>query len=237
MAVSVVSASSQGLSFSGLNTFQSRDAVTVSFWFNQRIALAGGYQDLIDFSAAGLTRASVFVFDTLPSGGAVTGMYATKDSGSGEVYIVGPGIGVGEWLHVAVLLGFTTQYAGYYINGTLANSRVADTWTNPSSNEICNMRLGSDANGFNNSTAYFQDVRTYTRLLSVNEIKTIYAARGADKVRNGLLNRWVLDNGAPSSTIGAGVVRDYGPAASSPGSGVNNPVWVGGLKTRPAASK
>lgn len=237
MAVSFVGASVQSLSFSGLNTFQVRNAVTISFWFNQRIALNGGYQDLFDFSAGGETRASVFVFDTLPAGGASTGVYATKDSDTGAAYFVGPGIGVGEWLHFAVLLGFTTQYAGYYINGTLASSRVADTWTSPSSNETCNMRLGSDGNGFNNATAYYQDVRTYTRLLSVNEIKTIYTARGADRIRDGLLNRWILNNGATGATIGASAVRDYGPAASSPGSGVNNPVWVGGLETRPAASK
>lgn len=46
-----------------------------------------------------------------------------------------------------------------------------------------------------------EDVRFYNRLLSAEEIETIYACNGTDGIRYGLRNRWMMNEGAPGVAV------------------------------------
>ena len=53
------------------------------------------------------------------------------------------------------------------------------------------------------------DVRIYDRVLTPNEILTLYNSRGRDSIVHGLVHRWVFDEGADGSTFsGSGTGKD-----------------------------
>ncbi len=70
---------------------------------------------------------------------------------------------------------------------------------------------------------FVDDCRIYKRGLSLAEVQTIHAARGHDDIIDGLLHRWLLNEGAPGTgASGSGSIKDLsigavnGTAASSP---------------------
>ena len=53
------------------------------------------------------------------------------------------------------------------------------------------------------------EVRTYDRVLSADEVQAIHICRGSDEIHFGLTHRWLMREGAPGVTIsGVGVVKD-----------------------------
>jgi hypothetical protein len=44
-----------------------------------------------------------------------------------------------------------------------------------------------------------EDVRVYNRALTADEVQTIYASRGRDRIVSGLVGRWVMNEGAPNT--------------------------------------
>ena len=58
---------------------------------------------------------------------------------------------------------------------------------------------------------YLQDVRIYNRVLTANEVQTIYASQGNDSIVSGLTNRWLLNDGVEYSSTADSTVQDYGP--------------------------
>lgn len=71
------------------------------------------------------------------------------------------------------------------------------------------------------------DLRVYQRLLSANEILTVYNARGHDGIVNGLVGRWEYNELGENSAAVAGSVRDISPS-QWPTSGVtSDPLYFG----------
>jgi len=71
-------------------------------------------------------------------------------------------------------------------------------------------RPGAPITGY--LSAYVEDVRIYNRVLSANEVSTIYACKGVDGIVHGLLHRWLLDEGSEFAVAsGTGAVKDSGP--------------------------
>lgn len=71
------------------------------------------------------------------------------------------------------------------------------------------------------------DVRIYNRILTSNEVLTIYRSRGADTVYFGLLHRWQMKEGPQgTSASGTGIIKDSGPTKINltPESS-NQPTW------------
>lgn len=54
-------------------------------------------------------------------------------------------------------------------------------------------------------TGNMEDMRIYNRILSPQEVSTIYAARGVDGIVSGLLHRYPLDDRAPGATAAGAV--------------------------------
>lgn len=84
------------------------------------------------------------------------------------------------------------------------------------------------ADGWNGLLA---DLRIYNRSLSVNEIETIYALRGSDRIVNGLLVRYAFMEGAPGVSIGTttDLIKDWGNEANRhlTRTGAASPAWEG----------
>ena len=134
-------------------------------------------------------------------------------------------IQTGVWYHgVGTATGIVGNVtAQIFLNGSLENTLVqADTASGAqlSIGNRINSPSGQSANGI------IDDVRIYNRVLSANEVATIYACRGSDSIYYGCLNRWLLNEGPLGTTIsGTNVVKDmigvqHGSPVGSPA-----PTW------------
>jgi len=110
-----------------------------------------------------------------------------------------------------------------FVNGTLDSSDSLGT-ESPGANTLI---LGSDSSSFNYLEAHTEDVRIYNRVLSQAEAQTIYGCKGNDNIRDGLLHRYLLNEGYEDSTAsGSGVIKDTGPSANNM-TPTNSPVYYG----------
>ena len=69
------------------------------------------------------------------------------------------------------------------------------------------------------------DARVYNRALSLPEIQTIYHSRGADGIVNGLVGRWLMNEGTDGATAsGAGSCIDISKEGNH-GTPTNSPIY------------
>ena len=110
-----------------------------------------------------------------------------------------------------------------YINGALeATGTCTDTAT--STNFSIGGRYTADVG--DGLDGYIDDVRVYNRILTANEISTLYACRGTDKILYGLVNRWLMYEGAEGVTMsGSGSVKDI--AGLQHGTPNGSPTYAG----------
>jgi len=141
-------------------------------------------------------------------------------------------VSLNTWYHAAV-----TYDKGSYLNQPLIYlNGVSQTVTN--TNSPGNKASDTDAtypcylgasvestpSGRQVINGKIADVRLYTRTLSVDEIFSIYVARGADTVLDGLVARWLL-NGVPGTDpSGADSVVDVSQYANH-GTPAGAPTW------------
>jgi hypothetical protein len=88
------------------------------------------------------------------------------------------------------------------------------------------MNIGSQHGG---GSEYFngivEDARCYNRLLSVDELSSIYYARGKDSIAAGLQHRYTLLESHPGAVApSSAVIIDIGPLSMS-GIPANSPTW------------
>jgi len=126
------------------------------------------------------------------------------------------------WYHIATTVD-SSLFHTIYVNGVLEGSQTGlevPTGTTLSIGD----RFGGPANQCTNGI--LEDMRVYTRVLSADEIATIYACRGTDTIVQGLQNRWLLNEGAEGVVAsGAGIIKDL--TGSQNGTPVNSPTWTG----------
>jgi hypothetical protein len=106
-------------------------------------------------------------------------------------------LGTSDWHHL--VLTYDNSNVRGYKNGVLVAGPTASTGNGSiSSTHPDNVFIGSeDTTRFPNAVLY--DARVYNRALSANEIAEIYHKRGADRVWQGLVGWWRLDE-LPSGT-------------------------------------
>lgn len=224
-----------------LDATQNQPAVTLMGWV--RIIdtfTSGADRRLITFSSntvVGANRVSIGV-QSIPTQMNITCAGRRLDA-DGLLSLVQPGavaLDPTVWRHVAVVMGWDSQFMGLYVDGSLVASQTPASWTGNSSNTpSLGARINGSPGGGERAGFAAHDVRLYRRAVSANEIKGIFTARGGDRVVLGLYNRWILNNGVPGAVVGS--VRDYGPGGDT-GVGQNGPAfWEGApLLTRPKAS-
>jgi len=143
------------------------------------------------------------------------------DAYTGVAAVTGPG------LHHVVLNAFWTgQHFDLWVDGVLAAEKLDAAWTGNSSNtDSLTSYIGNEATFNYPFDGPLDDARCYNRTLSDNEIRTLYAARGRDRIVQGLQSRWKMAEESPGVVAaGAAVVRDTGPQ-SQHGTPVNGPVY------------
>jgi len=126
----------------------------------------------------------------------------TQSGGGGEVV----GTFANDTLyHVVCTWNGTTEVGEAYLDGAFVTSGSGYN-DNPSSGILSlNSRAGSGE-----LVSEFYDVRIYNRVLSAAEIQTMFNARGADGICDGMLHRWKLDELAPGATLGTNGAKDEG---------------------------
>lgn len=112
-------------------------------------------------------------------------------------------------LDTRVCIYCTAAYPGNtlktYVNGALDNDLVSGTIgiTTPQNFEIGGRYGSSDY-----ANAIIEDARVYNRVLAASEIQEIYAARGNDRIRNGLLSRWLIYEPNSTADISTDTIYD-----------------------------
>ncbi len=75
-----------------------------------------------------------------------------------------------------------------------------------------NVTIAGRPDNSSNFDGKMEDVRIYNRNLSAAEMATIHASRGHDRIIDGLVARWMMNEGAPgASASGANSIKDVGP--------------------------
>ena len=132
---------------------------------------------------------------------------------------------VGTWhLMTGTYDGTTVRvYLDGVEDGTTAKTGNISSTTAP-------VRIGVGSGAFDEqpADASVEDVRIYDRVLSPDEILTIFNSRGRDGIALGLQARYLLNEGAPGVVAsGAGVIKDSGPNGLD-GTPTNSPTWASG---------
>ena len=128
-------------------------------------------------------------------------------------------INTGQWYH----MGFVYDGSNviFYRDG-VQNGSSSKTGTIDTSGSV-EVRIADNPGPSRlELDGFVEDCRIYKRALSLPEVQTIYAARGHDGIIDGLLHRWLLNEGAPgTAATGTGSIKDLtgavnGTPASSP---------------------
>lgn len=130
--------------------------------------------------------------------------------------------------HIACTINSTTNFAEIYIDGILDNSNSANVET-PTGTTL---QIGNRPGSSDYFDGYLQDMRMYDRVLTANEIATIFGCKGTDGIVDGLLYRWLFDEGpAGTAATGVGTVKDQTGSMNMTPS--NSPIYSGSrLKLR-----
>ena len=119
----------------------------------------------------------------------------------------------GTWYHIAGQFIPSTAVQ-IWQDGVLSNEKtsgVPATMYNPPNNVV----LGNRSDGSQGLDGKLDDVRIYNRNLSAGEMQTLYAAEGRDGIVEGLISRWLFNEGAEGVTLsGSGSVKDVGPGGN-----------------------
>lgn len=141
------------------------------------------------------------------AGVVVTDVYNPSDGAASVSVLV-----AGAWAHVACNAedNGVDSITDMHLNGVFQAVRTVPRSAVASIVQTIGNRTGmASAQGLN---AVLDDFRVYNRKLSASEIQSIFAARGRDSIRQGLLSRVLFNGGAPgTSPVGVGSVKDHGP--------------------------
>jgi len=132
------------------------------------------------------------------------------------------GLNVDTLYHV-VCTRASDDSAAIYFNGALDSTNS----NNSGSPSAGNLKIGTRDTELQYLNGYLEDVRIYDRVLSADEVKTMYTCRGIDNITYGLLHRWPLDELPMDSTAsGTGSVKDFGPSQNNM-TPTNGPEYTG----------
>lgn len=132
------------------------------------------------------------------------------------------------WHHFATTIDYTNKVIRLYVDGALDSTSGALTFGSATTDTSASLGtiLGNGfAGGGSGITGTMADARIYTKLLSANEILSIYNGRGRDSIRDSLFSRWRMNEGADTTTVtGASVIKDIVSAKNA--TPTNSPVYA-----------
>ncbi len=229
MPGSFVAASSQYINL-GLNQAYcvNCSGTTVSAWIY--VTDTSAERDIISISIGGsssttVSRASIVVL----AGGTLSLISRASDADVEHDCNTSAGaIAVNTWYHILGVADLVNATQTVYINGVQAAQAtgVAFNQTTTSNTSAYNSCIGAQDNG---SAAYMSgkihDVRIFSRVLSANEVMTIYVSSGKDSIVYGQDGRFLLSEGAAGTAISTAF--NLGPTGD--GTPVNGPTYADGI--------
>lgn len=118
------------------------------------------------------------------------------------------------WTHVVGCIDLENDKFLIYINGVeVETSTPGFSGTRFSDTNSKNGAIGAqdDGSGPDFFDGIMEDVRIYARVLTPEEIQTIFVARGVDGIVDELVHRFILNEGSPGSLATAvGQIKDSG---------------------------
>ena len=106
--------------------------------------------------------------------------------------------------HVATTIDFNTRECKIYLNGVLIATGIGANLTAGNSDNTDGkvMALGSEDDGLSEFfDGRLEDARQYDRVLSADEIQTIYECEGVDGIAFGLQQRYELQSGFEGQNV------------------------------------
>jgi hypothetical protein len=210
------SGSGQHVDFGNLDLPSGLSALTIMAWVKFK-SFTLGDQRIISKATSHDVSAHYFMFSgntssqmrvRLKTGGTTTTHLETSSS-----------LNTGQWYH----MGFVYDGSNiiFYRDGA-QNGSSSKTGTIDTSGSV-GVRI-ADNPGIHRKEldGFVADCRIYKRALSLGEMQTIHACQGHDGIVDGLLHRWLLNEGSPGATAsGAGTAVDLtgsvnGTPAGSP---------------------
>ena len=113
----------------------------------------------------------------------------------------------GTWQHLVGTVNYATRTGLVYVNGVAQASAVTTgnnmtgTATGAASSSLAKIGCNITNNTTELCNGLIEDCRLYTRLLSDNEIMTIYTAQGRDGIVDSMAARYLLNDGAQTTTV------------------------------------
>lgn len=100
--------------------------------------------------------------------------------------------------HIAATYNSANGDNSIYVNGVLDIANITGTGSALANNTIY---IGSNNGATEWADGYYEDYRIYNRILTADEILSIYTSRGADRIYNGLIHRWLMRE-VPGGAVG-----------------------------------
>jgi hypothetical protein len=190
-----------------------QDNKTITLWYYMR--------------ACGAVMGFVNLMNVTSSTGVQIGTRSCNDIGCwqyGGTYYVNMTTlpSLNQWHFISYTYNTSGRLHSFSIDaGTPVTASVASQSGNP---EVCD--FGGNAYG-EPMNGMIDDIRIYNRVLSTNEIQTIYNLRGNDHIVSGLIFRWTFMEGASGTVIsGAGTIRDVSGNAHHNTLVYGSPKWA-----------
>jgi hypothetical protein len=104
------------------------------------------------------------------------------------------------WQHICAIFDYPNKVIRVYLNGTLNATSGTLGWAGTSPTSNTNSTVAIAAHSDHTTDLFFngiiEDVRCYRRVLSANEILTVYSSRGCDNIVFGLDHKYLLNEGS-----------------------------------------
>lgn len=216
MAIDFEDASSQWLDMGqNIPSLNGKPAATIMCWTNIESLPGVGSRSFSEQSINGVfpvaTSRIFFNFNT--TGGVIIGA-RDADGGASQVLTAGT-LPTGTWVHVCAVVDIANDANEIFIDA-VSQGTGTPAFTNTSfpSTDSTNGAIGANDPGTGQfMDGIIEDFRLYDRVLTLAEIQSIVAARGVDGIVEGLVQRYLLNEGPPGGIAsGAGSVKDVSAA-------------------------
>ncbi len=215
-ALDLVTANSNGVNLGTPASLNITSSFTVLAWIKPRSGGGSNFGRIFDKTDAGSSG-----FRFLVDNSTVTNGLNLTTNGSGGVVSSANALKLNQWQLVAVTYTTGTNAVVLYVNGVSVGSGSV---TAPASSAAVTAYIGRRASDTTrNYDGAIDDVRVYTRALSVAEIGALYksgevrinSVQGST-ITNGLVGRWTFDGGAMNWTSAtAGTAYDISGAGNN----------------------
>ena len=152
-----------------------------------------------------VSRVAFEIGNRAPAGTQIEyGVIVRAPDSNGQEVNSGAGSGQGGLVHVAITIDLITKIITFYKNGQAITAAFAPSIVDPAF-ENTNSKVAAIAAADDSSREFIdgrlEDLRVYNRVLSANEIQTIFECQGVDGIVLGLRHRFELQSGPAGSTF------------------------------------